>query len=1067
MEKPQHAPSSEWRALWTVGKALLLCISGILAIHPLLTSMLPHSADGLLHVYRLVELDHCLRNGVLFPRWSPDLGYGYGFPLFNFYAPLSYYLAEVWHLLGLGFIQAINASVACSILLAGIGAYLFVTDVFGEPAGLVAAVAYMYAPYQLYDALFRGAMPETLALALFPWILWAFRRLALNAQKRYLIVSTLLLAALFLTHNISSLVVTAILVVYIVCVWLCGDRQIKQLFYPLSAVVLGLGSSAFFWLPAFLEKGWVQIYQVFLPGGFDYHNNFLSLSEFLSPPVPVDPSWMNPLIPRAIGLIQLTLAIFAVAGLWRFHSREAKQHVGLFLLLLGGLSWMMSSASVIIWEHLPLLKFVQFPWRFLGPASLTTATLAGATTRLVLGRGKSSRLTSCALPIVLLLLMASSLTWQYPSYYPPMKEPSVADVIPFEQRSGALGTTSAGDYLPVWVKKLPDPSSLEAAYQAGGPVERLDEASLPQSVAVKEAHYGLTSSDVVVESPQPFQATFRWFYFPGWRAYVNGKATAIHPTDPGGLVSMEIPAGRNRVQLRFEDTPLRVAGESLSVLSIVALLMLAILGSKRPLPTKATHAASGLRFSAWQWGITAAIALALFATKLGYLDRYDTWFRRSRLHGTRVDGMQVPLVVNFDDELLLLGYDLRPASTPSGEAVYLDLYWKAQQELTSDYSVSAQLVDSQGNLYGQKDNQHPGEYPTSRWNTEQYVKDRHVIRTLPGTPPGEYVINVGVYSVATLQGLNVLNEHKIPVGTWTVTGKVNVAPAQKAPATAELGIEHPVTAQFGPALYLLGYNLPRAQVLAGDEAHFTLFWQAVESMRDTYTARVELIDKAGQVVARHFFPLGGTAYPTLRWKPWEVLRTQHTLSIPAEATTDRYYLQLTVVDAQESPLADPVALGDLQVEAPAHVMTVPSIPNPMQANWNNEIGLLGYDLSQKKASPGDTLRLTLYWQAKRTMRKSYSVFTHLLDSQNHIWAQKDGVPANWTRPTTGWVAGEVIADEYKLSIDPQAPAGSYVLEIGLYEAASGQRLPVVDGQGQIVGDHLLLPQQIQVAEPAP
>jgi hypothetical protein len=92
------------------------------------------------------------------------------------------------------------------------------------------------------------------------------------------------------------------------------------------------------------------------------------------------------------------------------------------------------------------------------------------------------------------------------------------------------------------------------------------------------------------------------------------------------------------------------------------------------------------------------------------------------------------------------------------------------------------------------------------------------------------------------------------------------------------------------------------------------------------------------------------------------------------------------------------------------------------------------------------------------MDKSYKVFTHLLDANERIAAQQDSVPVGGRRPTTGWASGEIIVDHYTLAVKPDAAAGDYVLEIGLYEATTGDRLPVRAATGQPLGDRLLLGQ---------
>jgi hypothetical protein len=151
-------------------------------------------------------------------------------------------------------------------------------------------------------------------------------------------------------------------------------------------------------------------------------------------------------------------------------------------------------------------------------------------------------------------------------------------------------------------------------------------------------------------------------------------------------------------------------------------------------------------------------------------------------------------------------------------------------------------------------------------------------------------------------------------------------------------------------------------------------------------------------------------------------------------------------------------LASLEIEPTERVFTVPETQYPSGANLGDLVTLVGADLDTATVGPGKTLHLTLYWQAQTTMSKSYTVFTHLLDADNHIWAQQDGIPASGAHPTTGWVPGEVIRDEYQLAVDPQTPPGNYVIEVGLYDASGPAlpRLPVLDEAGQPIDDRVLL-----------
>jgi len=134
----------------------------------------------------------------------------------------------------------------------------------------------------------------------------------------------------------------------------------------------------------------------------------------------------------------------------------------------------------------------------------------------------------------------------------------------------------------------------------------------------------------------------------------------------------------------------------------------------------------------------------------------------------------------------------------------------------------------------------------------------------------------------------------------------------------------------------------------------------------------------------------------------------------------------------------------------------PPMEYPLLANLGNMVQLFGYDLSTDRLKPGDTLQLTLYWQALNKIETNYTVFTHLLDKDNHIWGQKDNWPVNNTHPTTKWAKGEIVVDRYDIIVDRDAPPGEYTLEIGMYDLATNERLPVIDAQEQVKDNAIIL-----------
>jgi len=126
----------------------------------------------------------------------------------------------------------------------------------------------------------------------------------------------------------------------------------------------------------------------------------------------------------------------------------------------------------------------------------------------------------------------------------------------------------------------------------------------------------------------------------------------------------------------------------------------------------------------------------------------------------------------------------------------------------------------------------------------------------------------------------------------------------------------------------------------------------------------------------------------------------------------------------------------------------PAIQHPMVSRLGEGIRLLGFDLEPTTVRPGEALRLTLYWQALAPMDIAYTVFTHLLDADGQFRAQQDNQPQSGGFPTTEWLPGDVIRDEYVLALPPDAPPGEYTLEVGMYRLETGERLPAYDADGR-------------------
>ena len=430
-------------------------------------------------------------------------------------------------------------------------------------------------------------------------------------------------------------------------------------------------------------------------------------------------------------------------------------------------------------------------------------------------------------------------------------------------------------------------------------------------------------------------------------------------------------------------------------------------------------------------------------------------------------GTQVASQSNFGDQMVLMGYDLRTDRIPSDELLEMSLYWRVLAPLDREYSIAVHLVDDRNWRYGQHDSQHPASYPTSRWQANEYARDVHRLAVWPGTPPGVYTILVSVYDRRSDRRLDLLDANGTPVGTTYPLTQVQVIRPARPLLPDVLEIGQPFSTDMGGGLTLLGLNLPSAEVKSGEQLPLTLFWQAHTIPTADYSARARLVSADGIVVAERLAVPGRADYPTSTWRTGDLLRDSHSLPVPAAISNSDYLLRLDLLDANNIPVGQAVDLATVTIRAPVRTFDPPNpqhVFDPDAINVGGLATLLGYDLEIPGATliPGQTWQLTLYWQALATADTGYTVFVHLLDTSDDIHAQRDQFPAAGARPTTGWVAGEIIHDSHELTVAADAPPGEYRLEVGIYDPVTGRRLPLLDADGQAIDSRALLPTWLRV-----
>ncbi len=420
---------------------------------------------------------------------------------------------------------------------------------------------------------------------------------------------------------------------------------------------------------------------------------------------------------------------------------------------------------------------------------------------------------------------------------------------------------------------------------------------------------------------------------------------------------------------------------------------------------------------------------------------------------------------NLGDRLLFLGYERGWPEV--GDRVYLTLFWRVKEALTEEYSFSFRLMDEEGQLWGQKDIIPFNDlYPTSHWAPHKVIAQPIVIPLSPGTPPGLYQLFLSVYSRRDGRELEVLDERGVPAGTGVTLGEFELFPSQ-FPSSQAPYLQHPCREEFADQLRLLGYELPSKEWRSGESLHLELYWQAMAILTKDYEVVLQMVDRRGEVLRERAYPPSKADYPTSRWAVGSLVRGQYDLLIPPTAEGEKARLVLKVREERKEkflPLGPTwwpikgygLALTTLTVAEQERTFQLPSIQYPMRVDLGGKVEFLGYDLDKSRVEQGESITLILYWRVLTEMGVNYHVFVHLLSEEGEIWAQRDGFPVEGSRPTAGWVKGEVIRDEYQIALEGEIPVGEYLLTVGMYNPVGGERLPVLIEGERVQGDRITL-----------
>lgn len=519
--------------------SLILVLS---LLWPLVTApFFSHHDD--VQVIRLHQMNKCFMDKQIPCRWVPDLGGQYGYPIFNYYAPLPYYFGELVYLLTGSLIISVKLMFALSFVGSFILMYLFARKFWGELGGTVSALFYAYAPYHALDFYVRGAMGEMWALMAFPGIVWSLTKLWEKPNLSNLLLLSSFSALLFTSHNLSMIIFIPLLLALLVFL-LINKKSYNFLGLVIGSFSLAILLSSFYLLPMVVEKRLVHV-DTTTYGYFSFTEHFKGLRKVL-----LDRSWgwgssirevpggERDGMSYQIGWVHLlgwALALYSARSLWHKNKFLGKLIVLLSLILAFSI-FMIHPRSEFIWKLVEPLKYLQFPWRFLSIVIFLIAFLSGS---IFLALEKRKLWLWWVLVV---LVVALNFFYFRPEKFIHVTEEQLLTGENWDRQI----KRSIFDYLPIFAKEPPAELASSRYEILTGKAEIRDFTEGTNWIKFKAD----VKEHTIIRLSQ--------YYFPNWIVRVDGKEINVEYMNNNlGLMTFILGEGSHSIEARLHDTLIR------------------------------------------------------------------------------------------------------------------------------------------------------------------------------------------------------------------------------------------------------------------------------------------------------------------------------------------------------------------------------------------------------------------------------------------------------------------------------------------------------------------------------
>ena len=866
--------------------AILVLLAGCLTVSSLASSISGslNTEIGWDQIVAASRLEWAWEQGVHRPWWMQHLARDPSFPIQYSPSVLTYALGALgW--IGLAPAVALNGLGAAAVLIGALGTYLLARRFLPPAPAAVAGATFALSPYALMSLYVHGDYSLLWLTALLPYWLWGWAELCARGTRRGCLALSIATAAMMAVGGAALAFVVPVATLY------AGWRAFRegQPHRPalVLAVVGGLLASAVAWLP-----GWAELIGEAGRLGAGWRRAALqsvSLGELLALPRAVDRRALGDVLPLGLGGHLVLLALPALAHLRRQTTRP-RGHVIFMLATAVGYSLLVLPQAAPLWAGLPHI-LTPNPYALLGPAALAVALLVGAgleawsTWRVDAGR--------VALALTLAALVVGAGPYLFPR--PPHPEPGGV-TLPAALTVPAPGPEAS---ISAWPLRVPVSG---AAADAGG------------SLLVGRMQLLATGSDwlrVLVRGEGDAAVLLPLRHSPDISAGVSERMQPLLADPETGLARVALADGGDQeIELRLTRSRTGRWGTWLSLTGAGLLLGgLSVGGRQRTLRVRGS--AGGLTVVDLRLP-TLALGIVVWA-QLVYIAPRTTWFRESSPPGAVARAQHARADV-LGGKVALLGYDLLRNLPPQGESLGLTLYWQPLEQLTADYRAFVQLVTpADGRVVWRTETATPGGLPASAWDPSLYVQDRQR-PILPGDlPAARYQVRVGLYDQASGQALTT-GEGESSVYLQDIQVLYHFPlDVKRFPGRDWY--------RFGEQATLLGFDLSRASLSAGETTTLALFWRAEETVARRLKRFVHLVNGDGNIVAQwEGWPVDGT-YPTDLWLSQHNIADELTLSVPASAPPGEYHLVVGLRDPDTLERPEVVRRGSEPL--PERAVTLP------------------------------------------------------------------------------------------------------------------------------------------------